>query len=84
VNSQPLNYLRWLEQIPDKLRYRLVKFGLLETSRIAAQKPLSGHITAFEKSLLAKERTTEYVSETKMQLKRITDLSILSMLSRTI
>jgi len=62
---------RWLEQIPEKLLYRLVQFGLLETSRIAAQKPLSEHITAFEKSLLAKERTTEYVSETKTQLKRL-------------
>ena len=62
---------RWLEQIPEKLQYRLLQFGLLETSRIAAKKPLSEHIMAFEKSLLAKERTAEYVSETKTQIQRL-------------
>jgi len=62
---------RWLEQIPAKLRDRLVQFGLLEISRIAAHKPLSEHIAGFEKSLLAKERTAEYVSETIAQLKRL-------------
>ena len=62
---------RWLEQIPEKLRDKLAEFGLLETSRIAAQKPLSEHIVAFEKSLLAKERTPDYVNETRTQLKRL-------------
>jgi hypothetical protein len=58
---------RWLEQIPDELRSKLVKFGLLEATRIAAQKPLSEHIEAFKKSLEAKDRTEGYVSETTLR-----------------
>ena len=72
AGEQPTAQLsRWLEQIPEKLRDKLAEFGLLEKSRIAAQKPLSEHIVAFEKSLLAKERTLDYVNETITQLKRL-------------
>ncbi|MHC4621270.1 MAG: hypothetical protein ACYTEQ_26270 [Planctomycetota bacterium] len=34
---------RWLEQMQDKLRERLVRIGLLDCSRAAAGKPLSEH-----------------------------------------
>ena len=72
AGEQPTVQLsRWLEQIPEKLRDRLAHFGLLDTSRIAAQKPLSEHVLAFERSLMAKERTPDYVNETMAQLKRL-------------
>ncbi len=72
AGEQPTAQLsRWLEQVPEKLRDRLLQFGLLDASRIAAQKPLSEHILAYEASLRAKERTSEYVSETITQLTRL-------------
>ena len=72
AGEQPTAQLsRWLEQVPQKLRDKLLKFGLLDASRIAAQKPLSVHVVAYEASLLAKERTPDYVNETTTQLKRL-------------
>ncbi|MHC4301027.1 MAG: tyrosine-type recombinase/integrase [Planctomycetota bacterium] len=62
---------RWLEQVPQKLLERLAQFGLLETSQIAAQKPLSEHVVAFKESLMAKERTLDYANETVAQLERL-------------
>jgi len=43
---------RWLEQIPAKLKERLVGIGLLDARRAAA-KPLAKHLKDFEQSLLA-------------------------------
>jgi len=43
--------VRWLEQIPTKLRNRLVEVGLLDASRFAATKPLLEHVADFVQSL---------------------------------
>ena len=45
---------RWLEEIPEKLRDRFVKIGLLDAKRAAVGKPLKEHVEDFESSLLAK------------------------------
>ena len=42
---------RWLEQTPQDLRERLVKFDLLDNQRAAAGKPLSEHLEDFRKTL---------------------------------
>ena len=41
---------RWLEAIPNRLKDRFVKIGLLEAERAAAGKPLKNHLKDFEQS----------------------------------
>jgi len=44
----------WLEGIPNKLRDRFVKIGLLDNKRAAAGKPLANHLEDFKQSLMAR------------------------------
>ncbi len=61
----------WLEQIPAKLRDRLVKIGLIDIKRAAAGKLLSEHLEDFKKSLLAKRRTKKHVNQTTSRIQRV-------------
>lgn len=42
---------RWIEQIPDNLRLRLARLGLIDGTRISMAKPLSEHIDDFQKTI---------------------------------
>jgi len=64
---------RWLEGVPDKLRQRFVKIGLLDSKRAAAGKPLTKHLEDFQKSLHAKGNTPEYVKILLSRVKRVFD-----------
>ncbi len=64
---------RWLEGVPDKLRQRFVKIGLLDSKRAAAGKPLTKHLEDFQKSLLSKGNTSEYVEIVLSRVKRVFD-----------
>ncbi len=64
---------RWLEGVPDKLRQRFVKIGLLDSQRAAAGKPLTKHLEDFQKSLLSKGNTSEYVKIVLSRVKRVFD-----------
>jgi len=61
---------RWLENIPAKLRDRLVGIGLLDCSRAAASKPLSEHLKNFRVALVAKGNTTGHVKKTISRISR--------------
>ncbi|MHC4521310.1 MAG: tyrosine-type recombinase/integrase [Planctomycetota bacterium] len=54
---------QWLEQIPAKLKDRLVQIGLLDSARVASARPLAAHLEDYRQSLLAKGRTRRYVRE---------------------
>ena len=43
---------KWLQGLPDKLRDRLAKFGLLSGSAVAATKPLAEHLAEYWQALL--------------------------------
>ena len=64
---------RWLEGVPDKLRQQFVKIGLLDSKRAAAGKPLIKHLDDFQKSLLSKGNTPEYVNIVLSRVKRVFD-----------
>jgi integrase len=51
----------WLEQIPERLRKRFAKIGLIDAERAAGGKLLSEHLADFEQFLLAKGNTKGYV-----------------------
>jgi len=72
VGEQPTPELsRWLEQIPMKLRDRLGEIGLLDKSRVASARLLSDLVEDFRRSLIAKERSVKYVSETTNQVRQV-------------
>ncbi len=62
---------RWLEGISEKLTDRLVKVGLLDTTRAAAGKSLKNHSEDFEQSLLAKGDTKGHVRTIVTRARRI-------------
>jgi len=53
MNTEPpdRDLSEWLEQLPQRLRSKLAKIGLLDKRRVAAGKTLSGHLEDFRKSL---------------------------------
>lgn len=62
---------KWLSQIPPMMYKQIVKFDLLDSNQVASGKPLTEHIADFEKSLLAKGRTEEYVRLTTARVRRV-------------
>ena len=57
---------RWLDNLPEKMRNSLIKFGLIDSHRIASHigKPLAKHLSDFGESLIAKgndwQRVVDY------------------------
>jgi len=64
---------RWLEQIPQTLRDRFVKIGLLDSTRAAAGKPLVRHIEDFRQALLDKGDTGQQARQVASRVKRIVE-----------
>lgn len=52
-----LELARWLGTLPDRIKDRLVAWGLLEPTRVAATRPLSQHLADWKAALLAKGNT---------------------------
>ncbi len=63
----------WLEKVPDRIRARLAKLGLLDPRRAAAGKPLTDHLAEFEAALGAKGQTGMYVKTTAARVRAILD-----------
>ena len=59
----------WLETIPDTLRKRLVKAGILDTKRAAGAKSLLLHLKDFKTNLRDKGRTEKYIKLTASRIK---------------
>ena len=55
-----LKLVRWLEAIPNRIKERLVAWGLLESTRMAATRPLRQHLADWKAALLAKGVTAEH------------------------
>jgi len=53
--------MRWLENIPDKLRLFLVRIGLVSEQRAAAGKTLQQHLQDFRQSLSDRGNTDQHV-----------------------
>ncbi len=51
---------RWLESVPDRVKERLVAWGVLEPSRAAATKPLAQHLADWKAALQAKGVTDDH------------------------
>ena len=72
INESPGRELAvWLEQIPVKLRQKLVEIGLIDTYRAAAGKPLIKHIEEFKQSLLDKGDTDKQACTVVYRVSRI-------------
>ena len=64
---------RWLDGISNSWRQKIVKIGLLDSRRAAAGKPLSKHLEDFQKSLLSRGNTPDYVETVIARVKRVFD-----------
>ena len=62
----------WLKHVPEKLQNRFVSISLLDSTRVAAGKPLSKHLEDFHKSLKV-GNTKRYADVTYRRVKRIFD-----------
>ncbi len=73
MSSDPLSIelMRWLENIPSKMRERFVKIGLLDPSRAASGKPLVQHVEDFRESMKAKSITNLQVNIVTSRVERI-------------
>jgi integrase len=73
-NERPdVELQKWIEQIPTRIRDELIRFGLIDTTRTAATRPLTEFVNEYKNSLVAKERTPKHISETVSMLKSVFD-----------
>ena len=73
ANNQPLDseLQKDIEQMPVRVREKLVGFGLLKAKRTAIGKSLAEHIEEFEDYLTKKERNPIHIREITGTLRRI-------------
>ncbi len=72
ANERPEAELRrWLESLPNRIRQRLAKFGLLDSRTIAASKLLSEHVADFKRALLDKGNSTIHANTTAYRVTAI-------------
>ena len=64
---------RWLVELPQRIRVKLVSIGLLDRQRVAGSKPLADHLQDFEAALQAKGNTPQQVDQVTKRAKRIID-----------
>lgn len=64
---------RWIENIPPKMRDKLIELGLIDGQRVSANlgKPLTEHLEDFCEGLSADKRRATYVKNIKMNIERI-------------
>lgn len=65
--------MRWIEQIPDRLRDRLVKLGLLTARRASGSRPLREHLADFGAALEGRDRSAKHVRQTHDRALAIVD-----------
>ncbi len=72
-NNQPLDseLQKFVEQLSVKIRDELIGFGMLDSQKASAGKPLKDLVSEFINFLEAKERNSKYISETKSELDRV-------------
>jgi integrase/recombinase XerD len=75
VAREPLSIdlSRWIECLPQSIREKMAKIGLLDDQRLAATKSLSEHLADFEASLKAGGDSIHQVNLKATRLKRIFD-----------
>ncbi len=66
---------RWIENLPDKMRNSLVKFGLINNQRVSENlgKSLGEHLTDFQNSLENTGRKTKYARQVTSRIRFIFD-----------
>lgn len=64
---------RWIENIPDKMRNSLIKFGLIDNQRISANlgKPLAEHLKDFCDGKAADKYKDSYIKQLRANIERI-------------
>ncbi len=61
----------WLEKLPDVIRQRIERIGLLDARRVAAAKPLAAHLEDFDAALHAKGGTGDHARKTAARARAV-------------
>ena len=62
---------QWLEQLPESLRERLLKAGLIDSRRVAAARRLNEHIDDYEADMKARGRTDKHARQTATRAREV-------------
>ena len=62
---------RWITELPQRMRDRLVSIGLIHGERVAVTKPLREHIEDYGRSLRARGNTEKHVTQSITRLHRL-------------
>ena len=73
ANNQPLDseLQKDIEQLPVKIRDKLIRFGLLDSQQAKAGKPLTELVSEYEQFLEARELNIRHIHNTVTELKRV-------------
>jgi len=69
--TPPPEITQWMEGLPDRIRLKLGKFGLVSSELDAASKHLSVHLDDFERSLTAKNGGAEHARRVAGRARRL-------------
>jgi integrase len=64
---------KWIEEIPEKMRNKLIDFGLIDNRRLSANlgKPLQEHLQDFCEGLKADNRKPAYIRQSRSDIQTI-------------
>ncbi len=71
VEPPDVDLIKWIEQIPERLRSRLVEADLIEKHRAESVKSLHDHLDDFKQSLSDKGNTRQQVNQVVSRVKTI-------------
>ena len=73
--GEPLggDMVRFIEDLPDRIRRNLVKWGMVDEQRVEGGRPLSEHVKEFKHYLEAKGNTPRHCKQQHNRVKRIID-----------
>ena len=62
---------RWIEGLPEPMRARMARIGLLDAQRVESSKPLESHVADFREALLARGNTPKHADSTAERVRRV-------------
>lgn len=62
---------RWIDELPEPMRKKLGRIGLIDSRRLAASMGLLVHLADFKEALLARGRTPQHASRTAQYARRV-------------
>jgi len=69
--SLPTGLARFIDKLPERIKNKLIDFGMLEGKRTVAGRTLDELVDEFEQSMKAQEKSQQYIDETIYAVKKV-------------